>query len=253
MFKYSKAQMITVSMLFLVVISITAILFFALSDKDEKLKKIPQKIVTILIIVSEIIKYSLILSAKNYSLLYPSYYCSFLWFWLLFADFTKGRFADSCEAISLCGSFSVTVLMIISPTSIIGDSVESLFSSYLSFHHLLFHGLVILHLSLALFLKTFKIKKSYFLYVFIWVMILCAVIIPRAYIASENCMNVLTSPISILESIRLQFGQIIYDIILVGLLLFVLETISAVFYLSYAKLSKKEEVLESDAKVLDNK
>lgn len=107
MFKFSNSQMISISISFLIVACITIILFFLLRNKNIKIRKIPQKIVTIFVIISEIIKYFLMILQGNYYSLYPTYYCSYIWFWFLCADFFKGKFADSCEAISLCGSFCV--------------------------------------------------------------------------------------------------------------------------------------------------
>ena len=72
MFKYSKSQMILVPASFLVVAVITTVLFFWLNNKNEKIKKIPQKIVTIFIIICETVKYSMIIANGDYQLLYPS-------------------------------------------------------------------------------------------------------------------------------------------------------------------------------------
>lgn len=239
MFEYSKGQVVGLLISFFVIFLISVLLHIKLKNKSEKIKKIPQQVVTILIILSEIAKLISCLITKDYISIYPFYFCSFFWFWFLFADFGKTKFSQSCMAISFVGSLAMTILFLVNPSSIVGYSIDTgVFNSYLNFHHILFHSLVSLHLFLCISLSTYKPQKSHFVYILIWILVLCLIIIPGAYLTGVNFMNILSSNISFLEAIRIKNGQFVYDLFLVIWLAIALELLASVCYLIYKKFKQ---------------
>lgn len=241
MFSYTFGQLIGILSVAVLTISLCLILHFTLDEKTENIKKIPQKIITILLVLSEIAKLVFCLISKAYFEIYPFYFCSFFWIWFLLSDFLpECKIKQACQAISFVGSIAVTVLFVVNPTSILGDSLDKfVFSSYLNFHHVLFHSLVVIHLFVSLTLETFTPKKMDFLYILIWILILCAIIVPGAYLTNVNYMNILSSKISFLESIRLNQGQLVYNLTLIVWLAIALELVHAFVYLLYKKFSLK--------------
>lgn len=253
MFKYTKAQIIGLASSYFAIFAISLVLFFLLRNKNEKIRKIPQRIITILLICSEITKLITCLIAKDYVSIYPFYFCSFFWFWFLFADFGRGKFSQSCEAISFTGSIAMTVVLLVNPFSVVGASFDGyIFESYITFHHIFFHCLVSLHLFLSIFLSTYKAKKSHFLYIFIWVLVLCEIIIPAAYALKINYMEVLSSPIRMLENIRISHGQVVYNFILISLFILLLEVIYSLVYIIFKLNSKNAEIKNEDEQKIVN-
>ena len=214
---YSKDEIIVLGISLFAIILLSMVLGAFLKNKSEKVKKIPFLTITILLVVMEAIKQ--IRSVLNgYSMWsFPLHFCSTYFIWFSLANFTKGKFQKAMQTVAVVSSFYLVALFYFNPTSIIGDACKHVFLNFGTFHTFFFHHLVILYFFLSLTLKQFDFKKEHSIYWLITIATYYLIAVTFAHIFDVNYMNILTSNIPFMESLRQATGQVFYTFVL-GLL-----------------------------------
>jgi hypothetical protein len=214
-FNWSESDKIVLPISLAVILAISVILSLLLRGKDEKIKKIPFIVITTIILVLEIIKQTknIIEGYDLWSI--PLHFCSLFIYFFPIACFAKGKFQEFGKTMSLVCSAWLIALFYINPGSIIGGgTTQNIFASFSRFHTFFYHHLAMLYFFCAVGLKFYEIKKSSFLYVAIGFTIYVLIAVPMAHILNVNFCNILTSNIPFMENFRLQFGQVLYTILM---------------------------------------
>ena len=213
---YTKDELIVLPITLLIIISISLILYLLLRKKNDKIKNIPLACIAILVVALEITKQYLSLKSGTYSFWsLPLHFCSlFLFFFPLATLIPSKKIKTFASTMSLVCSLWMTVLFYIDPRTIIASASSDIFGSFHNFHTFTYHHLVILYLFLGILLNQFIISKRFYLHVFIGITSYALVAIPLAHLFQINFCNILYSNIPLMESLRVNYGQVIYTIVL---------------------------------------
>lgn len=236
----TKEEWLILGLVLLAIIGIAIGLGFALRKKDEKIRRIPLIVITIVLVVLEIIKQTTSI-IDGYSMWsFPLHFCSTYFIWFSLANFTRGKFQKAMQCVAFVASFYLLVLFYFDPTSIIGSSTTAVFASFYNFHTFVFHHLVLLYFFLTITLKMVDFKPKYCLHFSISMAIYYCIAVIFANIFSVNYMNILHSSIGFMENFRLACGQIIYNIALGLLTVFVGTIIILILHLILKKIKEKK-------------
>ena len=211
MFQYSDAEKLWLPISLGIIILICIILGFALKGKSEKVKRIPQMLIAIIILVLEVIKQIYHIVLGDYTTWYiPLHFCSLFLFFYPLAEFSRGRVRECGQALAFITSFMFVACFYLMPSGVIGTSTERVFTDFNAFHTYFYHHLVILYFGLTLTLRTYTPKYKHALYVWIGLTAYFAVAVSMSFILNENYCNILTCSIDFIENWRLTFGHIPY-------------------------------------------
>lgn len=223
---YTKDEILVLGISLIMMVGISVFLMFLLKGKAEKTKKIPFLIITIILLILEITKQIRAIINGYSSWVIPLHFCSTYWLWFTLANFTKGKFQKSMQTVAIVSSFYLFALFYFDPTSIIGDVCKNIFLDFDTFHTFFFHHLVLLYFILSIFLKQWKFEYSHLTPWAICMGVYYSVAVFFANLFNTNYMNILYSNIFFMEKIRLNLGQVFYNILLglltVGVGLFVI-------------------------------
>lgn len=213
---WTKAEAIVLPLMLVLIFSISALLGYFLRNKSEKIRSIPLIVIAAVLLILEVIKQLRALILGTYSgWTIPLHFCSFFMVWFPLAQFTTGKVKQVGTACSFATSIMMTCLFYIAPRGIIGSSSEHVFASFGDFHTFVYHHLVILYLCCILALRLYKPQKSDFLWASIlfsgWAILACTM----AHILNVNFTNALyASNIPFMETFRINFGQVIYTLVM---------------------------------------
>ena len=200
---------------FAVLILITLVLWLILKNKSEKVKNIPLATIAIIILVMEVWK-QIDSFSEGYSLWsIPLHFCSLFLYFFPLATLTTGKVKRFGLVMSyVCGTL-MTIMFCFNPSSIIGDcTFNNVFITFDKFHTFMYHQLVILFTLLGIFLGMFKVLKNELIYVVIGLVAYAIIAVPIAHLINTNFCNILTSNIGIMETLRVNAGQVVYTIVL---------------------------------------
>lgn len=213
---YTRSELIVlpIALLCILILSITS--YFILKNKSEKVKNIPLAIIAILILLLEGAKQirSAVMGTYN-SWTIPLHFCSlFIFFFPLATLVPNKKIKAFGSTMSLACSLWMTVLFYFGPRTIIGGSCENIFASFYNFHTFFYHHLVILYLFTGIALNQFKISKKFYIHTLIGMTTYALIAVPAAHLLNTNYCNILTSNIPFMETIRINYGQVLYTIFL---------------------------------------
>lgn len=235
MLDYTRNLVIFNIMLYSVAIICGVGLHHHLRDKDEKIKRIPQIIIGILIIAFELGKqirnftgYSagniagyLAQSKSEFSTYaLPFHFCSFFFFWQIASLFTKGKVRKLFDQMTYFWALMIALFMLIMPNSIYGGGVNNLAaSSSDDLHTLVFHCLVFFYFVNEVALKRTEFKLKDWWVAAVAFVIYGAIAIPMSFLLDANYCSVLdpTVPLPFLKTILENCGYAVYEPVLFGL------------------------------------
>lgn len=178
---------------------------FWLGKKPLKVRMIPLQICTCLLLLLEVGKQVLSL-ARGYDLYHlPLHYCSLFLFIMPLMAFYRGKYRQQVTALGVSICAAVFMLMAIYPNLIYPAwDVQQFFTSFFSFHTVVYHNIVVflLMLIIALDLYTPGEKKEQRV-VILAMLLYCVVAASMAHILKTNYANYYTCNIPILETVRL--------------------------------------------------
>lgn len=211
---YSKDEIVVLSISAGVILVIALILGFLLRNKSDKIRKIPLLVITIILLALEVVKQILSIATGYSFWALPLHFCSTYFIWFSLAHFTKGKFQKAMQSVAFVASLYLVALFYFDPVSIIGHACSNVFETFFTFHTFFFHHLVLLYFVLTIALKQVDLKLSHSIHFLVSMAIYYAVAVTCAHLLQVNYMNILTSSIPFMESLRLAIGQVGYTIIL---------------------------------------
>ena len=187
-----------------VMLVVTFVLRLWLHNKPHAVRMIPVQIIAVILILLEIGKQGVSL-ANGYDLYcLPFHYCSLFVFALPAFAFYRGKNRQAVYGVvaSLC--CALTLMMVVYPNLIYpASSVTSYFKSYMSFHTVTFHNLVVLAFLLILALDLQEATaKSEGLWVVLSILGFCLVAATMAQLLKTNYANFYSCNIPVLETVR---------------------------------------------------
>ena len=230
---YTKAERIVLPIAFVSMCLIALLLRTLLLKKSEKVKKIPFLVVTSLMVLGELVKQirGMIIGYDLWWI--PLHFCSTFFVWFSLAEFAKGEFAKRMKSVAFLTTLCLFVAMYLSPRSILGNACENIFSSFSSAHSFFFHQLAIFYMLLSLALNRVNLQKKDAYY---WITCMSAyftIAVISAYALNTNYFSLLYFPLSFLDSFRVAYGQIPYNLLQACVLIFA--PLSVVFFLGKIK------------------
>lgn len=214
---YTLSQLIIMPLMFVAVLLTSLVLGKLLKNKPEKIRRIPVVVVTTFLLLFEVVKqmYNIVNNSWTTWAL-PLHFCSALMIWYAIASYSKeGSFARELGyATSFAGSLLMTICFYFYPTGIFGNACDNPFSSFSTFHSFTFHFLAISIWMLILTLKLYTPSKKAIWGSVVAYSIYMGATIALAYLFNTNYANALYSNLSVLENIRVTYGQVPYLLIL---------------------------------------
>jgi hypothetical protein len=193
---------------------------------------VPVQIITVVLLLLEVGKQGVSLS-RGYDLYHiPLHVCSLFLFIMPAMAFYHGKHCQGVRAVAAACCTAVFALMMIYPNLIYSaGNVENFFVSYLDFHTVAFHNLVMLLFMLLLALNLHSTEKGKGKAIVLFTICYCIVASSMAHVLKTNFANFYHCNIPPLEAVRvslqgvLGYGltQLLYVLIVSALnILFVL-------------------------------
>lgn len=179
--------------------------------KDEKVRMLPIRILSCILILLEIGKQALSLQ-RGYDLYHlPFHFCSLFLFVLPVMSFYRGKHRHAVFTVATALCASLFLLMLIYPALIYGSwNIENFFLGYFDFHTVAFHNIVmfIFVLMVALDVHT-PAPKGDSKPLVLFTLCFCAVSATMAQILKTNYANYYSCNIPVLEEVRLMMQGVI--------------------------------------------
>lgn len=202
---WSKEHAVTMLPTLAVMLVIAGVLRLTLGKKDMKIRMIPVQVIACILFAIEVGKqiHSFSGGYDLYSL--PFHFCSMFIFMLPAMAFYRGKYLSQVRAITAAISSAMSLLLFIYPCLIYSASdVTNYFSSYMAFHTVTFHNLVVFAFVLILALDLHTPMPTGEQKTVIWFIVgFCAISATMAQALKTNFNNFYTCNIPPLETVRL--------------------------------------------------
>ncbi len=240
MFLYSKDDLIALPIAFAIMAVYVLTVFLIFRKKDEKHRRIPLIIPTVLLLILEIIKQvrNVAVDFDTYSL--PFHYCSLFAFFFPLAELAPRRIADFFRPIAFATSFTVSLFFYFSPVGVIGSSSSYLTTAFLPFHSFVYHHLVIVYAAVSILLRCYTPKRDDWKGVLTVMSAYCCIALPLSHILNTNYCNFLTSVIPPMEKLRLAAGQAVFSVVMCIGIAGGTAAISFIYYSVYRKFTHRK-------------
>lgn len=174
-----------------------------LGKKDLQIRMIPFRILTCILLVTEVGKQALSLS-RGYDLYHlPFHFCSLFIFAMPAMAFYRGKYRLQVNAVTTALCMAVLLLMLIYPNLIYSaGNIDAFFVDYFSFHTVFYHNLVMLALVLIFVLNLYTPQPGQGKYVVVFMAAFCLVASGMAQILKTNFANFYQCNIPVLETVR---------------------------------------------------
>lgn len=201
---WTKAHAASLLPAFAAMLVITFVLGKLLGKKPHRVRMIPVQIIAVVLVILEIGKQAVSLSQGYDLYCLPFHYCSLFVFALPLFAFYRGKHQNAVYGVVSALCCALTLMMVVYPNLIYpAGSVTGYFKSYMSFHTVTFHNLVVLAfcLILALRLQEHREKKEQ-VYLVLAVLGFCLVAATLAQLLKTNFANFYSCNIPVLETVR---------------------------------------------------
>ncbi|MBE7075501.1 MAG: hypothetical protein E7375_00330 [Clostridiales bacterium] len=242
MFNWSEADKIAIPVMMLIVAALAVALAFLLRGKSEKIKNIPLHIIAALMIGLEIAKQLYFLISGTYHLgVIPVHFCSYMIMIISLAQWLPKKYSTFFQVPAVVFSILIWALLLIHPSSMIGNYSATMFQSFPGFHSFFFHSLVVCYAVFRLVLCKHSLKWIYLLSFPVCVLFYAAYAVPVAFKLGFNYINILYSYFQPLENFRLSCGQVAYDILLFSIAIAVSCLIFVVWFFIIKLINKRRK------------
>ena len=215
MFVWSESDKIVIPITLSIIIVLGFVLHFLLKNKSEKIKKLPLQILAIIVIVLEVCKQCYFIFFDTYVVYaLPIHFCTLIFVLMGLSQFLPDKFAKFFKAPAFVFSFMVLVLVLVNPSSMIGNATSNIFGNFKMFHTFTFHFTVIAYSIFSIALANYKPKLKDCIYICCTVAFYATYAVPLAFHLNSNYVNILYSFFQPLENFRQSAGQVAYDIVL---------------------------------------
>lgn len=211
---------------FIVSILLAMFIAYKLKNKNDKIKKIPLQIVTIVLLLLEIWKQIMGIITGYDTYWIPLHFCSLFLFVLPLSAFYNGKHQEAMKVLGGVVASCLFMFMLIYPNIIYSDGaiigayhyITFQGGSFFDFHSVLFHGIALFGFFLFVFqnLCTFNTKRD-LKTIIIFFFGYCVIVGTISQLIETNYNNFYHSNAPFLENLRLMMidkigygGQIIY-------------------------------------------
>ena len=202
---YLQAVTLLPSLAFMIIAAL--ILRKLLIGKSFSVRMLPIKIIAVVLVITELIKQIISLRA-GYDLYHlPFHYCSIFIYALPFFAFYRGRFESSVRSVAYATMTGLLLGMLVMPEVIYASvAISEFFVSYLSFHRVFFHNLVIFALILIFFLDLHKPsgKRGEAIFVTLFSIGFVITSASAAHILDTNFSTFLRSTVDFIDAIAIE-------------------------------------------------
>ena len=214
MFKYTLKESILLPSLLAIFIAMGVL--FKIFLKTERSRKIVFIVIGVLIFTLEIVKQIYCAFATDYDYWkLPLHFCSLYVFLYPLAHWFGKKCSKIFKPLAFVYSMIGAVLLYVFPSVLLGNTAENVLGSFVNFHGFVFHNLISLYLVMSICLADYEAKLTDCVNCSIGIIVYASYAIPSAYHFNMNYVNILYSPISIVEKIRLKVGQPVYILFLI--------------------------------------
>ena len=212
---------------FIISIIAAIIIAIALKNKDDKTKKIPLQVVTIVLLVLELWKQirGFIVGYDNYWI--PLHFCSLIIYTLPFAAFARGKYEDALMVLAGTVLSCIFLFMVIYPNIVFSDESVRCWAksitfreggNFSSFHSVTYHCIAVFAYILLVIQGFCKFAtKRDLKWIMIFMAVYCVFVGTLSQVIKTNFNNFYHSNAPFLEDFRLKLidslgygGQIIY-------------------------------------------
>lgn len=208
---WTKEHAITVLPTLAVSIVLAVLLRALIGKKSAKIRMIPIQIIAVALVLLEIGKQAVSFS-KGYDLYHiPLHFCSLFIFALPAMAFYRGKHAGKVNTVTTTLCMAVTALMLIFPNIIYGPgNVDNFSKSYLDFHTVAFHNLVICAFVLIMALKVFAPEETGERKAVLMAIVgFCVVAASAAHILKVNFANFYSCNVGPLDAVRISLQGVL--------------------------------------------
>ena len=233
MFNWRESEITLLPIMLIVVATITVVVCYLNRNKSNFWKRMPLMIIAGLMLWLEVVKqtYNIMIGYDLWNL--PLHFCSLFLYFCPLAAFLSGKVGSFGRTmVFICGIMFICIFYT-EPSSVLSRACDDVFASFATFHTFAYHHLVLLFLFIMLGEGLYEPEKIDFLYAVVGVAGYALVAVPMAFILDTNYCAILEGMMPILERLRLNAGQIVYD-----LTLFVLGIAGACLVVAVAYLIK---------------
>lgn len=201
---WSREHAITMLPTLAVMLVIAWLLRMTIGKKDIKIRMIPFQMIACILFAIEVGKQVLSFSGGYDLYNLPFHFCSMFIFMLPAMAFYRGKHMARVRAITAAISGAMSLLLFIYPCLIYSASdVTNYFTSYMAFHTVTFHNLVVFAFVLILALDLHTPEPTGEQKTIIWfVVCFCTVSATMAQVLKTNFNNFYTCNIAPLETVR---------------------------------------------------
>lgn len=238
MFYWTKNDAIVICSAFACIIAVSIILYFLL--RKTKFKRLPLQIIACFVVFLEISKqiYFAFFGEFTYYVL-PLHFCSlFIILFPLSQCFGK-KIGKFFKPMALIYSILFLLILLVHPHSVLSNACDGVFKSFFYCHTIFFHFSIVFYLFYSLLICDYIPRLFDLVPLACGLAFYASYAVPCAYALKQNYVNILYSLFAPVEKIRLQIGQVWYDISLFIVALAGIYLFFAIYFLIYKLISKK--------------
>ncbi len=215
MFKWSKSDLIVIPLMLLIISASAVLLHFLLRNKKYYIRRIPLQIISLIVVVIEIIKQFYYRGNPDFTYyVLPLHFCSLFMVLMPLSQFFGHKVGSIFKPMTFVYSGLVTVLVLVNPNALIGQSTSDILGSFHNIHTFVFHFSVIAYFIFSIALSDYQPKFIHCINVTCGIVFYAVYAIPCSYRLQVNYVNILYSFFEPLEKFRLWAGQVWYNIVL---------------------------------------
>ena len=224
---WTKVHAVSLLPAFAVMLVVTFVLRKLLGNKPHSIRMIPVQIIAVILVILEIGKQAVSLYQGYDLYCLPFHYCSLFVFALPLFAFYRGKRRDAVYGVVSALCCALTLMMVVYPNLIYpAGAVTGFFQSYMCFHTVTFHNLVVLAFCLILGLRLQETReKREGLWVILAVLIFCLVAATMAQLLKTNYANFYSCNIPVLETVRASLRQSIGATLAQGVYIAIVATV----------------------------
>jgi hypothetical protein len=213
---------------------------------------VPVQIITVVLLLLEVGKQGVSLS-RGYDLYHiPLHVCSLFLFIMPAMAFYHGKHCQGVRAVAAAFCTAVFALMMIYPNLIYSaGNVENFFVSYLDFHTVAFHNLVMLLFMLLLALNLHSTEKGKGKAIVLFTICYCIVASSMAHVLKTNFANFYHCNIPPLEQLRLKVTEVLGVVPTQLLYVLIVSALTVGFVLGAYQLYRMANRINSKTKVAE--
>ncbi len=214
MFEWSNMDKIVLPVALVIVVALTTILYFAFRDRSKNIRKIPLYVITALLLALEVANQIYHIAIGYHFATLPLHFHSIVLFAFPLMLWAGGHFQKVGNALSIIVVSLVVVCFYLSPDLMIGNAGSNMFANFQSFYYIMFFHLSFLYFFTAISLDLFDWEVATIVYFWLGFAFYSVIMVIFANVFSVYFVNCLENVVSILAKFRVDFGMLLYSVVM---------------------------------------